>query len=210
MNHRIHLVKLLPEKFESSFLDGRLYLNTNNFFARVDQNDEVRFDAHDGAEMAERVDSLSVLHKGEWLPLPIVGPITYRSKAVEQQNILCLYSMTDRTDDNFDERNQAFGNRAVLILNLKEFLLRVRSAAERIDRPIAHAPIEYVDRLTHEGPLGPFRKYSSYSYQNEFRIVVTGGDGRPLTLEVGDLRDITATVNTIELPSLWKASLQHR
>lgn len=102
-------------------------------------------------------------------------------------NILCVYSITDRAGSKFDLMNMSFGGKAVVIENAKEFVRRVRDAAAAVGRTLAQGPIKYVDCLTYEGVLGPFRKYQVHSYQNEFIFVTADGDDQPFSLSVGNL-----------------------
>lgn len=209
MTYRVLLVKLLPAQYESDFLDGNLYLNSNSFFARTDDKDPVRFDPHDGADEAVPVKSFSILGpEGQWIDLPVIGPITKTSMRASMHNILCMYSITDRAGDDFDPRNMSFGDRAVVIANAKEFVRRVRDAATAVGRTLAQGPITYVDRLTYEGVLGPFRKYQVHSYQNEFRFVLADGDGQPFRLFVGNLRDIAYSADASDIPKIWKQMRQ--
>lgn len=72
----------------------------------------------------------------------------------------------------------------------------------KVGREVEYRLVEYVDLRTHTGPMGPFRKSNAFAGQSEFRIVLPDGDGRPLSLVLGDLRDIAligAATDTLKL-----------
>ena len=50
--------------------------------------------------------------------------------------------------------------------------------------------VDYVDAESYEGPMGPFKKRSEFSYQSEWRLALLPGTGEPYRLEVADLSDI--------------------
>lgn len=142
--------------------------------------------------------------QGNWVPIGgIINPVTFRNDIFSGLNILCLYAMTDREGDCFDKRNINFGDSAILITNLPEFVSRVRTAAGNQSWGVAHAAVEYVKRDTHDGQMGPFRKFEEFSYQNEFRFVLETGMNKPCRLLVGSLRDITRVVKSREIPFIW-------
>lgn len=210
MPYRIILVKLLPQKYASDFLDGNLYLNTNSFFGQIERADAVRFDPHDGVDESRQVLEVAIQdEKGTWLPLPIIGPVTSRTELSDALNVLCFYTVTDRSGDFFDGRNIAFGDVAVVIGDIKEFILRVKTAAKAASKEVFHGPIHYVERDIYDGPMGPFRKYTEYQYQNEFRFVLNSGTGAECRLAIGDLRDIAYPIRSTDLSSLWERMLKN-
>ncbi|MBK6853441.1 MAG: hypothetical protein IPG93_18155 [Burkholderiales bacterium] len=201
------LLKILPEEGAEDFLNGSLYMNTATYFGRIDRTDEVRFDPHDGVHEAIQAARVEIMGgNGEWLDLGGVNnPITVRNYASERLNVLCLYMISDRDCDAFDSRNLSFGDKAILINNVPHFFERLRAAAASDGKKIGAGPIEYMDKATHSGRMGPFRKFHIHSYQNEYRIVVDGGTGSACRLEVGDLRDISAVIASSGIPQLWAA-----
>jgi hypothetical protein len=83
---------------------------------------------------------------------------------------------------------------AVLFLDFNEFIRRLTSAAERSGHRVLWGLVDYVDRSTYTGEMGPFRKFSQHSAQEELRIAVMPGTGQPLSLCIGSLNDIATTV----------------
>jgi hypothetical protein len=206
MSYQVVLLKLLPKEYEADFLDGDLYLNTNGYFAAIDRNDAARFDPHEGIDESLQVRTVEIQDKdGSWLPLPVTGPMSTRTEATARSNILCMYMITDRPSDFFDSRNRAFGERAVIIANLLEFIARLKTAAKLAERSLHHGPIEYVERSEYHGRMGPFRKFNSHAHQNEYRFVLENGSGAPFGLKIGSIRDIAHTIATEQVAEYWEA-----
>jgi hypothetical protein len=205
-NYGIILIKILHDQYVNDFLDGDLYLNTNNYFAKTDDNDQLRFDPFEGVDESRLIKELAIADKnGDFIPIGgIINPMVTRYSNTDNINILCMYSYTDKPDDYFDKRNLGFGDTAIAITDLKEFIRRLKSAAKSVAKNVMHAPITYVDKNTHDGPMGPFRKFDNLSYQNEFRFVLSDGNGQPETLRIGCIRDITSVASPTDIESIPK------
>jgi hypothetical protein len=186
------LMKLLPSGRLDSFLDGNLFMNTPGYFKALEAADFVRADSDEGIHSSLQTAEVSVKgENGEWIPIGgLINPVIYRTEEAAAYNMFCMYALQEHIDEPLDDRNIAFGDTFVVIRDADEFLRRVQEAAAKAGRPYHHSLIEYVDRETYHGLMGPFRKFSTFSYQQEFRMVLHGGDGQPTTLEIGDIRDI--------------------
>jgi hypothetical protein len=192
-NTRVMAVKMLKEERLESFLDGNVYMSSAAYFKTLESGDVVRADRHEGAALARQIKELSIQgENGEWIPIAgIINPLVYHTEESSNFNMFCMYMFTDQPNDPFDDRNLDFGERFAMIVNLPEFLRRVQVAAEKLGRECRYGPVEYVAPETHDGYMGPFRKFDSFSYQHEYRIVLRDGNGNPTTLQIGDIRDIT-------------------
>lgn len=204
MSYGVILIRILPECRADEFLDGMLYLNTNKFFGEIDGSDAVRFDPFDGIDQSLQVKEISIAAPGDdWTPIGgIINPVVFRFTESERLNVLCMYALSNQRNKPFDTRNQAFGETAVLIGNPIEFLRRVKVAATTLGKQAFHGPVKYVNKRTHHGDMGPFKKFSKHSYQNEFRIVLTNGTGDPCRLNIGDIRDIAVKGPSEDIPKL--------
>lgn len=95
-------------------------------------------------------------------------------------NVYCLYAMLlSGVEKGFDPRIAAFGDTAVLFLNVDEFLSRIDKALEGTRHQERHSLVRYIDEDAHNGPMNPFIKSSRFAYQSEARIVVSPGRGEP-------------------------------
>jgi hypothetical protein len=208
MSYKVILIRILPGCRVNDFLDGKLYLNTNKFFGAIDGSDAVRFDPFDGIDQSLQVKEVSIAAPGDdWTPIGgIINPVVFRSRESEKLNVLCMYALSDQRDQPFDTRNLAFGETAVLIGNPIEFIRRVKVAATALDKQAFHGPVEYVDKRTYHGDMGPFRKFAGHAYQNEFRVVLTNGTGHPCRLNIGDIRDIAVRGPSKDIPKLQQSA----
>lgn len=203
MSYKILLSKILDEIYVDDFLNGNLYLNTDNYFAEIDGSDALRSDINEGADAARQIKEISIQNdSGDMVPIGgVQNPLIYRYGSKEAINVLCMFMFTDQSHFSFDERNLNFGNTAILIKDAKEFVKRFKSAAYSAKRKLSHGPVEYVHRASYDGVMGPFKKFSEYSYQNEFRFVLHGGDLKPVIFPIGSIRDICTVCDSSELPN---------
>lgn len=65
------------------------------------------------------------------------------------------------------------------------------AAAKKAKVKIYRGLVNYVPRGHHNGKMGIFKKFDTYSYQNEYRFVLTSGFSTPYKLIIGDISDIT-------------------
>jgi hypothetical protein len=201
MPYEILLIKLLPSHRVNDFLDGNLYMNTVDYFASLEKSDAVRADDDEGVDESLQVKEVAIANEnGEYIPIGgIINPILYRSHDPKDLNIFCMYALPNTLGHRLDERNLGFGEIGVVLTNAKEFVERFRKAAIASGRQPGHGLIEYVDKFTYHGPMGPFRKFDKFSYQCEFRLMVDGGDATPLVLSIGDIRDICLVGSSLAL-----------
>lgn len=207
MSYSVILAKILPQKYMADFLDGHLYMNTDEFFTKVESSDALRSDLYEGVDEARQFKKISIkTGSGNWTPIEgAQSPLMYRHGGKEVRHILCMYMFTDKPNFRFDQRNIGFGDTAVLITDLKELVRRAKEAAEALGKRLLHGPVEYVDKRYHDGQMGPFRKFSEYEYQSEFRLVMIGTKGekrKPIKLSVGNIRDIVMVSPSAKLPEL--------
>lgn len=207
MSYGVILAKILPQRYMTDFLDGNLYMNTDEFFTETESVDVLRSDIHEGVDEARQFKRISIkAGPGIWTPIEgALSPLMYRYGGKEVRHVLCMYMFTDKPNFRFDQRNIGFGDAAVLITDLKEFVRRIKTAAEATGKRLLHGPVEYVDKHFHDGQMGPFRKFSEYEYQSEFRFVMIGTTGesrKPIRLSVGSIRDIVMVSSSAKLPDL--------
>lgn len=184
---RAHIEKFLR--------DGHLYMNTVSYFAGSEAN-TLRADRFEGSSFCiqSATAKLSVKIDGEFKELPgLIGPIGFREDATGNNNLFCMHALYVRHGSFIvDPRNFGFGDTYACLMNPDAFLRRVERAAQDQGKELKWGLVEYVDKDTYSGPMGPFRKFSTFSYQTEFRIILSPGDGAPYSLRIGDLSDIVA------------------
>ena len=206
MSYGIILIKILPVKYASEFLDGNIYFNTDEFFTKIDSNDLVRSDVHEGIDESRQVQSIAIANDlGEYIPIGgIINPVTFRYGNKDKINILCMYGYNNKVNTSFDTVNLSFGDTSIIITDAKAFISRLQVAANKLGKTLNHGPIEYVDKEKYDGAMGPFKKFNSHKEQNEFRFVLSKSDGEPIKLNIGDIRDITMVSKTSEIKYIPK------
>ena len=138
---------------------------------------------------------LSVEIDGAFHEIPgICGPITLGSDELRLVNVYCMYALrASHAPDLIDPRDFAFGDAFAVFTDGDEFFRRLRHAASAQGLQVTWRLVQYVDRDTYHGKVGVFRKFSAFSYQSELRIAIFPGTGKPFSIRLGDLSDITLT-----------------
>ncbi len=193
----LRLIRFSSARYIQDFVTGTLYLNTLGYYAQEESN-PARSDVREGGAqwLQPETAKLAVKINGVFHHIPgICGPIRHTKDEDLMVNVFCMYAL--RTShlaagmpELIDPRNFSFGDTFAVITDGNEFLRRVRSAAESASHALECRLVEYVDESTYEGPIGPFRKSSAFSYQSEFRIALFPGTGDPYRLQIGDISDI--------------------
>lgn len=182
--------------------EGHLYMQSLSHF-RALEADSLRADSNEGLTFSVKASgaTLSVEKDGAWLQVgTFAGPLRYRADNEPGGNIFSLVAVRgSQADQPVDPRNLEFGDTAVVFTNGDEFVKRTRSAAVRMGLHVRVGLVEYVDPETYEGPMGPFRKYSPFSYQSEARLVVEPESPEPRSLYLGPLGDIAVLVPVSEI-----------
>ncbi len=217
---RTHRGWMVLFKFgERDFLEelrkhGLLYMNPSTRFAQL-ENEALATGSSADLARADRFEGTDFIYHPKEHEIIIEGPGALDSHGKPQNfkvlihpeevaahtsislnalscNIYCMYATT--APQRVDVRNFSFGNSSVIILNTLEFLGRFSSAANALGLKHECGLVDYYDLDKHSGPTGPFRKPSSFAYQNEFRLVVRPGSDQARRLEIGNAEDITSEV----------------
>lgn len=204
MTYKVLFVKILPTNRVDAMLDGNIFMNTDKYFSILDSGDLARSDPDEDVDEAWQIKQISIADSnGNWVPIGgVINPVLHRYGARDHLNIFCMHAIRNTSDYCFHETNLAFGDVAVVIRNAKEFTERFRKAAHLLERNVQHGPVTYVNRSNYHGEIGPFRKFDRYEYQNEFRFVLFGGGGNPMSLPIGDIRDISFVIPASDIPKL--------
>lgn len=182
--------------------EGHIYMNSLNYFKNL-EGDMLRADKHECASYSEQADGakLSMKENGKWLEIgTISGPIVSSDDSDLITNVFCMYALRGSASKSLvDERNLNFGDTYAILTDGDEFLRRVHAAAEKENIVLKQDLVEYVDKATYNGPMGFFRKFSTFAYQSEFRFAVVTGSDAPFSLKIGDISDISMTGPLAEL-----------
>ena len=223
-------VKVLDRKWAEKLLDGEVFMRPLSEFGTWDKSSEIqdknRRDIMEGAVATYKDTKLVQELKGID---PRFEKLIYNVTMIDETDlqyfkIFCMYCLEKESDSNRlippDTRIRGFGNTAVVIRDLDEFLIRWGKAVIKKYKQ----SIELIDRihyfnLEENRKLNPmFEKVSSYAYQKELRLAVaelefdefaigpTNGkdyrivlDKNRVILNIGSIRDIAYAIQTSSL-----------
>ncbi len=219
------LLKFMGElDFAMSFLDGKLYFNTAEFFSKCDEIG--RGDETEGTKFTvppiskdfksanlEFVNGKSMIVCRDYSSCPedYKKSTIFAYKPVERKyrKLISFYSLYLNLKDNYrdsisDDMKKDFGKYGVLIINRKEFYKRVAAVLNnRKDAMMGF--VQYMSKEEEEGYVEytPFKKRYMYSHQNEMRITYIGEDDKPEIIDVGDLHDIAFLISADYLDDIY-------
>jgi hypothetical protein len=172
--------------------EGLLYLNNLPYFWNI-EDEELRGDPFDCAFQVIRGPKVTMVTP-DGNELNVCKDYTLRIRPLEPEkiNIFCMYALRPLIEGAFpiDEKNQRFGDHAIILMNRDEFLQRLESSLKSQEIVGDADLVEYVND-EHIGKLGPFRKFNKFFYQYEWRLVCYDGPGEARQIRIGSIRDIS-------------------
>jgi hypothetical protein len=188
---------------------GKLYMNTLKFFNELEAKDILRGDKSEGLAESHPSEKCHFFIKEDtrWLEINgLTGQVRFGDSRDKDINIFCLYAVTEKNEDSLvDEGALRLGDYAAIILEGDEFLTRVKKAFEERQWAYCHDLVDYIDKNTYSGPMGPFRKYSDREFQSEFRIASKTNQQKAIdNFYIGDIRDITRLCDSKTIRNLLK------
>ena len=207
------LMKTYAEKRHAlAFMQGTMFANSLSHFKQLEERD-VRRDTEEGIMTMPLTDGFKLEITSNAIDMPMVlnrddlaEPPTLRPNWFDPINLFCMHLINFHREGNTDTlkiptRATAFGRHAVVILDVSEFIRRVRQAVGGAGFGLRYKPVEYYDPATgiHTNPatLEPiFTKRNDYQEEQEFRIAI---DRRlavptPLELDIGPISDIAELI----------------
>lgn len=167
----------------------------------------------------------------------LAGPVIMQRTEQDRLNVFCMYAITipdfEESYETEEERLIAvekinsmlkvhstlsdemlsLGEYAVVIINVREFIEKVRKTAISEECSSWRGLVDYFNPNTFHGSFNEvesvFKKRDTYSYQKEYRFVFDSGkhDGEK-TIHVGPLDEIAIKVKTKEINSKMELKLQ--
>lgn len=196
------------EHMEALFNDGEIYLNTFDYFRKIDISPDGRGDPNEyltshyaGKGLDSMKFTISANINGEDFE---INPsrqsgllsIDIRCETPKYTHLFCMtrfdMEWTIQTGKLLDEKNVAEGKDWVVAFkDPLAFLKKLKSYLDSQGFQNCANRIEYVDPNEHCGEMGCFKKYNQYSYQNEFRIAVSiPNTHEAKIIKIGSLADI--------------------
>jgi len=211
------LFKFGKHKDLESFRSGTLFMNTQRYFSEHER-DALRGDEYEGTDQIHQprdIVSLRILDNlngTEILlgPEQLAGPLKI-GFGTRSYNLFCMYAIMDFHNCRnplVDPQNLRFGDSFIVVRKTQPFLKRVAAAIASAGLVGVCKPVEYFDLRTHSGDTGPFRKPSTFSFQQEFRIAAYPGSSDAIKLSLGNLEDITTRIFPLaDINNIVKCSL---
>ena len=207
MEDRIYL--LLKFGSEKNILDlyenGTVYLNTFEYFQRVENNFQGDFDEatihlknyKDPSKYTIELEDLITGKKFKHTP----SALATKYKNLSPGNLYSMYcvrksELIDGQKLRIEPKLKSFGTHCLLIFNPKKFKNRMVKALRQNELEYQANIVRYYDRKNYSGPLSLFHKSSEYSYQKEYRITVHNKKVSPIILKLGKLEDISKILKT--------------
>lgn len=193
------------EHMKNLYEKGELYFNTFDFFRNLEYTKDGRADNneycyyHYAGEGIKEVVLKFYPDGRDKEPIKLDERNGLRELTIstgEQKEYTHIYSLSSIDvewslnnnciidDSNFADTK----NYVVLIWNTKEFIHRVTQHLSKYKLKAKF--IEYVDKQSYTGEMGPFRKFKNYALQNEYRIAVKFNTKGPKIIHLGSLSDI--------------------
>jgi len=178
------------------------------------EDDVGRGDRHDGLTAWLQPDQCKATFAGIALE-GMIKPIMISHDDTALHHVYCLHAITslrlpavlEQQAPAIEPENFKLGTHALIITNVTEFTNRLQTAARSANINLQAGPVEYVDPDTYHGAIGAFRKFRSFAYQSEWRVLVdpTGSDIFWLQLD-GGIEDISIVVESDQINANMKFS----
>ena len=208
------LIKFTSLKFAKSFIGGTIYMNSMDYFRRIEGDNTTRGDLFEGThgiiaknDLEESTPRLG-MHFSENIKNAMVGGMSLLSEELKYYKVFCMYHLNcdfhTGTIEPIDNKINNFGDTFVLITEFEEFKRRIVKELEKGKYNVlgfAGDDVLYYDYDSSTQKLGPFKKLRSYSWQNEYRLLAEPIEPTldPLILNIGDISDITIIGSTKKL-----------
>jgi hypothetical protein len=209
------LIKFGAKEHMEAFMDyGEVYMQTLGYYSNLE--DRERGDKYEGIVKLHSSNGGVLKLKDRKNEESYSIDLTYiqmrtRDSSLQSVNVYCLYLIQLDDSDSFEfgakisvDVVNGFGDTAVLIYDVEEFLHRVVNAAEDKNFSVVHRIVKYLNLRDYTGDLGPFKKDITFSHQCEYRIAVGRHerDNKPVKLNIGPLDGVAIMIKASDVQSL--------
>ena len=193
------LVKFGKHHHIESLQNGLVYMNPWEYFRQVENVEQK--DISEGIDVWFNPDTTDIMLDGHKFTKNSGTVSASLSSEHNTIKIFCatLISRRDSIREDLkilDDRVKDFGESYLVIYNLKEFFSRLLVALER-DKTLGKIveyeskKIKYVDQEFYDGDFGPFRKFSQFRHQKEWRLAIQSKTLNEYRLDIQDIADIS-------------------
>lgn len=212
------LIKFTSLKFAKSFRNGTIYMNSMDYFRRVEGDQMLRGDLLEGTHSIIAKDDFDeslpklgmIFSKNE--KDAITGGMSLISEELKYYKIFSMYHLNCDLSTGYiesvDNRINKFGDTFVLIFNFEEFQRRILCELDKDKYQCKYnvlgfggGKVEYYNWDSPTQELGLLKKLNMYSWQKEYRLIAEPMEFtlEPLILNIGDISDISIIGSTKRL-----------
>lgn len=204
------LIKISEDRFIDLLqTEGHLYLNTINYFRSIEDSG-LKGDKNEGKASLKQITNIQIQLEGKTIAQASKGQL-YFDHPENQGNIYCMYGIKTNSIDfskksfqkiQLENKTKNFGQSALLIFDLKEFMNRLKNELQNKRTEFTFSPVSYYHNDTYNGKLSPFHKSHKYEYQNEVRLWIPNKGDRPIEIFIGDISDISYKIPIEDLDKI--------
>jgi len=205
------LLKVGQEKYVRDMHDKEyLFFNTFSSFRTNEKDPCGRNDSREANTRIKQVTFLEIkTPEGKTIKLSEISK-NFSAQfnefpTVIPHNICSLYTLRFDQDFKFkqiDERVLCLGDKTLIIYNLGQFFEILDKSLERQRFEFSRKLVNYYNFRTFNGDLTFHHKEATFSYQNEYRILIETLGENTINIELPGLKNISAVVDTEKLNTL--------
>ena len=220
------LMKFGSEENLKKLQHGQLYMKNLRYYVNQEKNtgDQCVGDLYDGQMLVHDIKMKAFTVEGKQLifsasapnmaldlgyldkPIFCMFKFDYRnitSEKIEGNNLIAEYRFSDSQMRNIKD----FGEYVLVVKDANKFIERIKEALNREEYDLIHEEVKYYGknlvqhiRDVHEFPYKiAFWKRDLYEYQQEYRFLVDTEVEDHLSVNIGDISDITKIYKTEEV-----------
>ncbi|MEX2437327.1 MAG: hypothetical protein WD509_01980 [Candidatus Paceibacterota bacterium] len=189
--------------------EGHLFCNTLKYFREIEKKDFNRHDDREGAfktEVVENPEDYKLSIDGKKAPVTLTFlRFNEFDSAKEYYKLFCLFGVKRKhvTGKPFlYEKILKFGEKALIILDLQEFIDRIKKRLNELELEFKCAHVKYYEENGINEKLTAFHKPDKFQYQEEFRILIKEDSKTPFSFKIGSIEDISTVIDANKLTDL--------
>ena len=117
-------------------------------------------------------------------------------------SLLWMELEPEKLNDSFNEKLLEFGEKALLIFDCVKFIEILDNSLEKLDFKYSRKKVDYYSPKTFNGEISLHHKDEKYEYQNEYRILISPTDNKPINIPLPGLKKISTTIDSNDLKKL--------
>jgi hypothetical protein len=192
------LIKISEEKYIDEIQkEGKFYCNSLKYFRDL-ENDGYKADPNEGKQFIKQVKNLELFLGNK--KIAHASNAQFFPDEFDDGNIFCFYGLLTSKLDlttkqlqkiNVEIESDRLGQYVLLILDLPEFMKRLKRIFTELKMDFQISPVKYLNFKKYEGELSPFTKSHIYESQSETRIWIPRKAEDEFIFYIGDISDIS-------------------